>query len=136
MPDSDQPAVSLLVKQNRTSDHLANERTYLAWVRTAVALMGFGVVIMRLRYLLPAGVQGHTHGWELGLLFDLTGLLMVALAARHYFRVRHAIDTDTFQPSGAAIVGCTLAILLIGVGVLFYLLFSPISPPPASVGAV
>ena len=38
---------------NSARDHLANERTYLAWIRTAVALMGFGVVIVRLRY--PSG---------------------------------------------------------------------------------
>ncbi|BDC17166.1 DUF202 domain-containing protein [Acidianus sp. HS-5] len=29
------------------SDHLANERTFLAWVRTGVALIGFGFVIAK-----------------------------------------------------------------------------------------
>lgn len=32
---------------NRTRDHLANERTFLAWIRTAIALMGFGFVIVK-----------------------------------------------------------------------------------------
>jgi putative membrane protein len=35
-------------------DHLANERTYLAWIRTGIATMGFGVVIAKLRFILPA----------------------------------------------------------------------------------
>ena len=34
---------------SRVRDHLANERTYLAWMRTAISLMGFGVVIVRYR---------------------------------------------------------------------------------------
>lgn len=34
---------------SRIRDHLANERTYLAWMRSAIALMGFGVLIARLR---------------------------------------------------------------------------------------
>ena len=34
------------------NEHLANERTFLAWVRTSIALMGFGVVIARLRFTL------------------------------------------------------------------------------------
>src|SRR5262252_8006952 len=41
----------------RYSDHAANERTFLAWVRTAIAMMAFGFVIERfdlfLRYAAP-----------------------------------------------------------------------------------
>ncbi|CBN54906.1 MULTISPECIES: YidH family protein [Kamptonema] len=40
-----------LQNPSRVRDHLANERTYLAWMRTAIALMGFGVAIVRLRIL-------------------------------------------------------------------------------------
>ena len=29
------------------SDHAANERTFLAWVRTAIAVLGFGFVVER-----------------------------------------------------------------------------------------
>jgi putative membrane protein len=29
------------------SDHLANERTFLAWIRTSVAIMGFGFVVVK-----------------------------------------------------------------------------------------
>jgi putative membrane protein len=38
---------------SRIRDHLANERTYLAWMRSAIALMGFGVLIARLRMFQP-----------------------------------------------------------------------------------
>jgi putative membrane protein len=106
---------------NRTRDHLANERTYLSWIRTAVALLGFGVVIVRLRYLLPPGVATHGHGWQLGLLMAVVGVLLVLLATAHYFHVRHAIEVDSYEPSGRWIIACSFVITLIGAGVILYL---------------
>jgi len=32
---------------DRSREHLANERTFLAWIRTSIALMGFGFVIVK-----------------------------------------------------------------------------------------
>jgi putative membrane protein len=110
---------------NRVRDHLANERTYLSWQRSAVALMGFGVVIVRLRYLLPNEMNGSSQAWQLGFLFAIVGLLLVIFSTAHYFHVRRAIDEDTYEPQGRWILACSLAILLIGAGVLYYLLASP-----------
>lgn len=115
---------------NRVRDHLANERTFLAWIRTAVALMGFGVVIVRLRYLLPPGMQERTHGRELGLLFALVGLSTVLLSTFEYFAVRKAIETESYEPKGRWIILLSLAVSLIGAGILYYLLSTPITAAP------
>ena len=41
-------------------DHAANERTFLAWVRTAIAVMAFGFLIERFDLLLKAaGLSSH-----------------------------------------------------------------------------
>jgi putative membrane protein len=40
-------------------DHLANERTLLAWVRTSVAFMAFGVALAKLGILLSVAVADH-----------------------------------------------------------------------------
>lgn len=118
---------------NRVRDHLANERTFLAWIRTAVALMGFGVLIVRLRYLLPPDMQERRHGWELGLLFALVGLLAVLLSTAEYFAVRKAIETDSYEPKARWILLLSLAISLIGAGVIYYLL---VAAPPGPVGFI
>jgi putative membrane protein len=107
---------------NRARDHLANERTYLAWIRTAIALIGFGVVIVRLRYLLPPQVHSTGQGWHLGLVFGAVGLLMVVFATTHYFHVLHAIESQSYEPEKRWIIICSGLILLIGAGVLYYLL--------------
>jgi putative membrane protein len=112
-------------------DHLANERTYLAWMRTAVALMGFGVVIVRLRYLLPAAVQGHTHGWMLGLLFALFGLVTVVLSTAQYLSIRRAIESDSYEPNSRWVLMFSVAIAILGAGVLWVLLSTPVAVPAA-----
>ena len=48
----------------KVSDHLANERTFLAWVRTGLATITFGFVVERLPTPAPlAGgkTQAHLH---------------------------------------------------------------------------
>ena len=65
----------------RYSDHAANERTFLAWVRTAITLMAFGFVIERfdlfLRYAAPplaAQQKIAPHG---GAFANATGLAFI-----------------------------------------------------------
>jgi putative membrane protein len=112
---------------SRVRDHLANERTYLAWMRTAVAMMGFGVVILRISYLLPLKIPRTGQGWKLGLLFALVGLLTVLFTTVHYFTIRRAIDQDTYEPASWLVILFSLCVALIGSGVLYFLLTTPLS---------
>lgn len=113
---------------SRVRDHLANERTYLAWMRTAIAMMGFGVVIVRLRHLQPPLVPHPGTGWKLGLLFSIVGLLTVLLSTWHYFSVRDAIDRDTYEPSDRWIVLFCLAVTFLGAGVIYFVFTAPLNP--------
>jgi len=109
---------------NRARDHLANERTYLAWIRTAVAFLGIGIVVVRLRYIFPTQMPVHNHGWKLGLVFGISGLLLVLLATAHYFHVQKAIETESYQPEKRWIIVCSMVVTLVGAGVIYYLLTS------------
>src|SRR5580658_4813832 len=73
------------------SDHAANERTFLAWVRTAIAVMAFGFIVEKFdlfleiaapslvgRTLLP---PGQRLGNIAGLALIGMGTLMVAISA-------------------------------------------------------
>ncbi|HSN18512.1 MAG TPA: DUF202 domain-containing protein [Gammaproteobacteria bacterium] len=82
-------------------DHAANERTYLAWIRTAVALMGFGFVIEKfnlfLRYLGRAVPDAAVpHGTRVaegaGITMMVMGLGIVALATWSFLRNLRLID--------------------------------------------
>jgi putative membrane protein len=112
---------------NRIRDHLANERTYLAWMRSAIALMGFGVLIVRLRILRPPlAPQPPGNGWRLGLAFGVVGLLTVLLSVQHYFAVRYDIEADTYEPPDRLVVVSGLAVLLLGLGVIYYVFTIPL----------
>lgn len=107
---------------NPARAHLADERTYLAWSRTSVALPGFGILIVRLRYLVPSAASGHSHSGDLVLVFGVAGLLVVILATSHYFQVQEAIESDTYESETYWIIVCSTVITLVGAGVLYYFL--------------
>jgi putative membrane protein len=112
---------------DRVRDHLANERTYLAWMRSAIALMGFGVLIVRLRILRPPiAPQPPGNGWKLGLVFSIVGLLTVLLSTQHYFSVRQDIDEDEYEPADRWVILFSLAVLLLGTGVIYYVFTIPL----------
>lgn len=113
---------------SRVRDHLANERTYLAWMRSAIALMGFGVVIVRLRAFHPPLLPHPGTGWKLGLVFSLVGLVTVLLSTGHYFAVRRDIDEDTYEPADRWVILFSLAVLLLGAGVIYFVFTTPLSP--------
>lgn len=109
----------------RVRDHLANERTFLAWMRTAISLMGFGVVIVRLRYLQPIVNNTASNGWQLGLVFALVGLVIVLLSTFHYFSVRYDIDADTYEPADRWVIVFSMTVLLLGAGIIYYVFTLP-----------
>lgn len=102
-------------------DHLANERTFLAWVRTSIALLGFGVLIAKLRFL---GLAPHAgaHSAELGMVFAASGILSLLLAAWHYDHTRRMIESNTYQPATHLIFTFAAAVLALGVACVVYLL--------------
>ncbi len=112
---------------SRIRDHLANERTYLAWMRTAISLMGFGVVIVRLRFFRPPITTTPGNGWKLGLIFSLVGLSTVLLSTYHCFAVRHDIDEDTYEPPDRWVLIFSLTIAFLGAGIIYYVFTLPLN---------
>ena len=45
---------------SRIQQHLANQRTFLAWLRTSVALIGLGFVVSRFGLFLRTIILGHS----------------------------------------------------------------------------
>jgi putative membrane protein len=121
----------------RYSDHAANERTFLAWVRTAIAVMAFGFVIERFDLFLQAiapqlaqrqlSTQLSGHGQEFanvaGLAFIAIGVMMIALAAVRFWKTTKDIESEQDVPSPGAQFDVALATLvgLLGVALFLYL---------------
>lgn len=107
----------------RFSDHAANERTYLAWVRTAIAIMAFGFVIERFDLFLvylagratPARHPRHM-AQVVGLTLIVAAVVMMAAATMRYFHHRKAISEDAVTGYGSALSDALLALTLICLG--------------------
>jgi putative membrane protein len=115
------------------SDHAANERTFLAWVRTSIAVIAFGFLVERfdlfLSFMLtqsqkkavalPTTGFGHIAGLTLIVL----GIAMIGVATWRFVRTAREIDAEALVPgtgSRADIALAALLILLSG-ALLFYL---------------
>jgi len=117
----------------RYSDHAANERTFLAWVRTAVAVMAFGFVIERFDLFLQvaapqlalksAAPHGQMFANLAGLAFIAIGVMMIALAGIRFVKTAKGIESDDAVPSPGERLDLALAVLLglLGVALFLYL---------------
>jgi putative membrane protein len=97
---------------------LANERTFLAWIRTALALIAGGVAVVQ---LVPEfGIPGGRHA--LGGLLTAGGGLLAALAVRRWQRVQAAMRRDADLPPTRLPVLLGIALLAVAILVLVVLL--------------
>jgi len=87
------------------SDHAANERTYLAWVRTGIAMIAFGFVIEKFNLFLlaiAAGALNERSGQLLkfsgrggrydGLALIFGGIALVLLSTVRFVRTTRLLD--------------------------------------------
>lgn len=103
----------------------ANERTLLAWIRTDLALLGFGFVVARFGVFAEQGQPlGHSRAaLALGALFVLLGSVSSVAATVRYVRIRRAIlEARRVVPGIVLSTAIALGVALLGLVLLFYLL--------------
>ena len=123
----------------RYSDHAANERTFLAWVRTAIAIMAFGFLVQKFDLFLriAAGslaARSSSAGSQIvgnlaGLLLIVLGGVVMAFAAIRLRKTTRDIDAKEVRPGPGERLDITLVALLLLLGaILFvYLVYTGIS---------
>ena len=98
------------------TNHAANERTFLAWIRTGLAVTAFGIFLVKLNVLVDgAGNAPHLAAGEAGtfvaaaaryagLGMVVIGIAIIARSGTAFERTRRAINRDEvvqIQPPGA-----------------------------------
>ena len=112
-------------KIDKQREHQANERTFLAWLRTSIALIGFGFAIARfglfLRQLRVAVAQQleplHPifNSMTLGVSLVILGIVAIALAAWRYNQVFWQIERGDYRPNRWLVWLLTALVMFLGV---------------------
>ena len=108
MPEADGPSLR---------DHFAAERTLLAWVRTGLAMMGFGFVVARFS---TADVEA-VASWFGAALVTIGSLVNVLAAVDYRREVRRLSDAGVIRPASRMGMASALLLAAIGAGIAVYL---------------
>jgi len=124
-------------KARNPRDHLANERTFLAWIRTSIGIMAFGFVVEKFAFFIkhlsaflgkpithePANTSAG-YSSIFGIALVAFAALMGILAFIRYKKVEREIDEDAYRPS--LLLDIVITLLVIGMGAFFviYMIFN------------
>lgn len=116
----------------KATDHLANERTFLAWIRTAIAIMAFGFVVVKFSLFVRQLTYAFTdkvialpdHGYSgiIGVFLVSLGGVISLLSFMRYKKIERDLNDDVFYPSSRLIILLTLFIMIGAVLLVMYLL--------------
>src|SRR5260370_16142510 len=128
------------------SEHLASERTVLAWIGTSISVIALGVAINRFSLFLmefyriePQARASNRHAEAVGVGLVILGLVIMCGAIWHYLRVANSIDSQTYRAPRLVMALTSLAVVA-GAGAAPVLRFfaSPCGEgicPPGSLGS-
>lgn len=105
--------------------HLANERTYLAWIRTSITIMGVGFLITNLHFsttkikINMADILAKV----IGLASIVVGIIALIITTISYFKKGNEINHQTFRFSKLMVVFLSVSLILIFLVFGLYYLF-------------
>ncbi len=112
------------------ADHLANERTFLAWIRTSIALMGFGFVIVKFAIFIrqitialgeKALVSGKGYSAIIGVVMVALGAIIATLAYLRYRSIEKQLSNNVYFPSNWIIALVTISLIIGSILLVLYL---------------
>lgn len=116
----------------KVTDHLANERTFLAWIRTGLATITFGFVVERFGLLLrELGLKSNTvaassihYSSFIGVTLTLLGVVIMIVSLLNFLHIRSSIDNEQFHPQASFAILLTILAGCIGIILAIYLVLT------------
>ena len=85
------------VDSKYVQQHLANERTFLAWIRTSIAIVGLGFLISQVVFHTSSNYNFiHIIAAIIGFTAFILGVIVTLCATRDYVLKRRGINNETF----------------------------------------
>lgn len=120
-------------KQGNPGDHLANERTFLAWIRTSVGVMAFGFVVVKfslfikqISLILGKGnvIQNRGYSTVAGIILVAVGMVTSVLSYLRYRQTANQLKAGNYTHSSLLITVITSFIFLVSAMLIAYLIES------------
>lgn len=112
------------------SDHLANERTFLAWIRTSIGIMAFGFVVVKftlfmrqLGLVLQKNIAVPEHGYSaaMGIFLVAFGAAIGLFSFTRYKRVEQQLNDQTYKHGHILTTILAVSVVLMGLLLVVYL---------------
>jgi putative membrane protein len=107
----------------KVTDHLANERTFLAWIRTGLATIAIGFVVVRFGLTTTGNttvIPSHLSSF-FGVCLTVLGVIMMIVALLEFLHNRRSINAERFHSSASFPIILTILASLVGVMLAIYL---------------
>ncbi len=118
-------------QEKRASEYLANERTFLAWIRTSMAVISLGFVVAKfsvwlhqLAARIQPGLQLPHKGESLpmGVAMMVFGAILAVLATWRYHIVNKCIERGQVSADRGLVILVTVLVVLLAGGMVFYMI--------------
>lgn len=124
--------VNEIIKQQNAREHLANERTLLAWIRTSIGIMAFGFVVVKFSLFIKqislllgkTAILPPQHGYSsmIGILLVAVGAMVILFAYIKYKQTEKQLNDEAFKSSSKLIFSLTIIIFSISILLILYLI--------------
>jgi putative membrane protein len=98
-------------RTGRARTYLANERTFLAWFRTAVTLVALGLAAAQ--FLARRVVPGVPLARSIAIALICSGAFVMLAGARRYQRATQQIRAGAYEPAGYSVAVMTALLLFV-----------------------
>jgi putative membrane protein len=120
----------------RLQQYLANQRTFLSWVRTSIALIGLGFAIERFSLFLQqfrlianpdtignaASATAHDYSALVGIGMIIVGTGLIVYALKNYLESNKTIASGKYTPKNAIIYTASATIIGLGIIMIIFLI--------------
>lgn len=117
-------------QKGKPNDHLANERTFLAWIRTSIGIMGFGFIVVKfsmfirqVSQIVGKQVTAPQTGYSgiIGVILVAIGAFTAVMAYFNYKKIEKQLESDSYSSSSPLITYLTAGMVLISIILIWYL---------------
>lgn len=108
-------SVEKTIDSQYIQQHLANERTFLAWIRTAITVIGIGFLVTNFHYYRGGNLSGAEHLiiTSIGILSVLFGIGTILVGTKSYLKKVETINRQQFKSAKMSLVALAIGMVFI-----------------------